>query len=493
MVVRKQSLTVYGHKFSSDRLCPLPLDLPRMNIEDAVELIDKAIAPAQLNDLQDKIFRLAWEGKSYPEIAAQTDYDAEHIKRVGASLWQKLSKALGIKVSKSNMRGALQRYVRDHPISVLPDPVSSDDIHPVGNYTVPHNFQDLTEIVNVGAFYGRAEEIATLSDWIMRERCQLVAILGMGGIGKTSLSVKLTQEIKSQFKYVIWRSLRNAPPIEDILASLIKFLSHGQALDLSDSIDKLIARLIQYLRSSRCLLIFDNFGAIFKDGELVGTHRQGYEKYGDLLHRIAESQHQSCLVLSSRDQPQEVALSESATKSVRSLYLLGLRSDAALEILRAKGLTSSESAQRRLIEIYRGNPLALNIIASSISELFAGQVEEFLKQDTLTFNSIWDMLDRQFSRSADPEKQLMYRLAINRSPISLSELNADLKPNILKKILLDALESLMKRSLIEKDATGFTQQPMVMEYITSHLSEKAIADLKTDKNSIFKSLHLDEE
>jgi MinD superfamily P-loop ATPase len=46
----------------------------------------------------------------------------------------------------------------------------------------------------------------------------------MGGIGKTALSVKLAQQIQQQFEYVIWRSLRNAPPVTDLLAELLRFL-----------------------------------------------------------------------------------------------------------------------------------------------------------------------------------------------------------------------------------------------------------------------------
>ncbi|WP_019498082.1 eIF2A-related protein [Pseudanabaena sp. PCC 6802] len=444
-----------------------------MNTETALELVDKALAPEHLTDIQETVFRFAWEGMGYPEIAVQAGYDAEHIKRVGANLWQKLTKALGRKVSKSNIRSALQRYARDRAISTSPPPVR--ELHPA----VPLNFQDLTEVVNVVTFYGRAEEIATLSDWILGDRAQLVAVLGMGGIGKTSLAVKLTQQIEEQFEYVIWRSLRNAPPIADLLASLIKFLSHGQDLDFSDSTDRKIARLMEYLRSSRCLLIFDNFESLFKDNELVGSYREGYEKYGDILHRIAEEQHQSCLVLTSRDRPEEVALSEGATTSVRSLYLSGLLSNEALEVLRAKGLSGSEASQKSLVEIYRGNPLALKIVATSIHELFAGRVEEFLEQATSAFNGIWGMLDRQFGRSTDLEKQVMSWLAINREPVALSELYEDIVPTASKRKLMEALESLVRRSLIEQSAAGFTQQPVVMEYVTDRLIENAIAELKT--------------
>jgi hypothetical protein len=47
------------------------------------------------------------------------------------------------------------------------------------------------------------------------------SIVSSGRYRKTALSVKLAQEIQGDFEYVIWRSLRESPPIEKILADLI--------------------------------------------------------------------------------------------------------------------------------------------------------------------------------------------------------------------------------------------------------------------------------
>src|SRR5262245_23436372 len=47
--------------------------------------------------------------------------------------------------------------------------------------------QDWGEAPDIGTFHGRALELATLRRWVLDDGCRLVALLGMGGIGKTAL------------------------------------------------------------------------------------------------------------------------------------------------------------------------------------------------------------------------------------------------------------------------------------------------------------------
>ncbi|GAB4199905.1 MAG: hypothetical protein Fur006_51000 [Coleofasciculaceae cyanobacterium] len=374
-----------------------------------------------------------------------------------------------------------------------------------------HLRQDWGEAVDVSAFYGRTEELAQLEQWILKERCRLIALLGMGGIGKTSLSVKLAQQIQDRFECVIWRSLRNAPPLTELLANLIQFLSSDRETDLPETVGGRISRLLDYLRSSRCLLILDNVETILSSSDSLpfkfsrevrnsypsgyasraGYYREGYEEYGELLRQVGETPHQSCLVLTSREKPKELASLEGATLPIRSFQLRGLPEVEGREIFKAKGFFSGSDAEWGvLIERYSGNPLALKIVSTAIQELFEGKIYDFLAQGTVVFGDIRELLDQQFNRLSDLEKESIYWLAINREPVLLAELRDDIVSLVSKSKLLDALESLARRGLIEKKAALFTLQPVVMEYATEKLIEEICQEIATHKIALFSSLGL---
>jgi NB-ARC domain len=149
----------------------------------------------------------------------------------------------------------------------------------------------------------------------------------MGGIGKTALAVKLAQQIQDKFEFIIWRSLRNAPTIEEILAELIQVLSGQQETNLPKQLDGRISCLLKYLRTSRCLLILDNAESILQASDSLqdnytsrmGCYRKGYEGYGQLLRCIAETWHQSCLLVTSREKPQGLSAFEGESLPVRFL------------------------------------------------------------------------------------------------------------------------------------------------------------------------------
>ncbi|AFZ28390.1 WD40 repeat-containing protein (plasmid) [Cylindrospermum stagnale PCC 7417] len=345
--------------------------------------------------------------------------------------------------------------------------------------------QDWGEAIDVSVFYGRKEELTRLKQWIVSDRCRLITLIGMGGIGKTALSVKLAELLQDEFEYIIWRSLRNAPPIHELLSDLINFFSHQREIDLPETLDGKISRLMEFLRSCRSLLILDNIESILSSEERAGGYQPGYSGYGQLIRCVGEINHQSCLVLTSREKPREISIKESINSPIRSLRLSGLTQYEGQEIIANKGFSISENQSRALVDYYGGNPLALKIVSTTIQELFDGNTAEFLQQGTIVFGDISDLLEQQFNRLSALEKQVMYWLTINREWVSISELQTDIIPDVSLKNCLETLESLQLRSLIEKNTGKFTQQPVVMEYVIDRLIVQVCEEIENGEIALF--------
>ena len=306
----------------------------------------------------------------------------------------------------------IRKSIEEWKASSLVSSSSSVNVVPAGGFD---RYQiDWGEAPLTGQFYGRENELAELQHWIVADRCRMVALLGMGGIGKTSLNVRLVEQVKDDFIYVFWRSLQNAPLLQSIMLDGIRFISNQRQTNLPEDVDSQISLLIDYLQKYRCLIVLDNVESILQAGNRAGQYRKGYEGYGKLFQRLGEAQHQSCLVLTSREKPREVVPLEGKASLVHSLQLLGLGQEEGREILQGKDLFGSEEDWAKLIQLYSGNPLALKLVSEPVREVFGGDIAGFLKEDETVLGDIHDLLDQQFQRLSQPEQEIMYWLAIER-------------------------------------------------------------------------------
>lgn len=330
---------------------------------------------------------------------------------------------------------------------------------------------DWGEMRDVTGFCGRAAELKQLRRWVTEEQRRLIAVVGLGGVGKTALLEQLTTELAHEFDAVIWRSLVNAPPIEAILRECVHFLAGSTAAGF-DTIDDGIRRLIEAMRARRCLLILDNLETLFQANASSGQYRPGYEAYGQLISSIGECVHQSCLLLTSREASSELIRLETSAAPARILRLKGMMPADVYRLLQHSPIYGDEDAWKALTRQYAGNPLALLLTAYTIQEFFDGDIAHFLREESTVFGDIRLMLDAQISRLSTLEQEAVEWLVVAREPISVDALLEWFVEPVTRSDLLSALQSLHRRSLIESQAHHFSLQNMVLEYGTERLVER---------------------
>jgi len=322
-----------------------------------------------------------------------------------------------------------------------------------------------SDSIDIAGFQGRTKELKALEQWIVKERCRLVTLLGMGGSGKTALSVKLTAQIQDQFDYVIWQSLGHAPALTSILAQILQIFSRQ-----TEPIDVSISRLLAYLRSSRCLIVLDHVDALLSSN---GHYREGYEDYKELIRQVGNSRHESCLVLTSREKPPEISVMPGKALLVRTFRLTGLTDEASIAILKAQGLAAtSQQEWRSLVKQYTGNPLLLKLAGTAIQDLCGGNITQFLKQGIFIFGEIREILDQQFNRLSHLEKQIMYWMVLNQEPLALPKLQREISSSASQQEILEAIELLKRHSMIIGDFPEFLQELVVVEYLVERLMQQ---------------------
>ncbi|MCB0085574.1 MAG: hypothetical protein KDE47_31750, partial [Caldilineaceae bacterium] len=335
---------------------------------------------------------------------------------------------------------------------------------------VGHNLSPRTKL------YGRQIELTRIQKWVIEDSCRLVGIFGIGGQGKTALASALVQalpdlstpDLSTQmptpaggFVHIIWRSLLNAPPLPEVMREWFYILSNQTVTSLPTSFDQQYSQLLAYLRSQRCLLILDNLESILQGDVYNGFYRPGYELYGQLIHHLAESEHRSCLLLTSRERPQDLTHLEEDTPAVRFLSLTGLPADAGRQMLVARGLVDDSADLDTLVDHYSGNPLALQLAADTVQSIFNGDIGAFLKAETLVFDDIRHVLDQQFARLSPLEREIMYWLATVREPLPFASLRPLLAQPSSPRLVLEAMRALQRRSLVEQFDEGFGLQNVV--------------------------------
>ncbi len=167
------------------------------------------------------------------------------------------------------------------------------------------------------------------------------------------------------------------------------------------SLERRLGLLLESLREEHVLLVLYYLEVLLEEGEGTGRVRAGYQDYGRLLRRVAQTEHQSCLLLTSREKPRDLGALEGRCTPVRSLRLDSLNAVGSRQLLAEKEVAGHTHDRERLIELYAGNPLALKILAQTIVDLFGNEIAPFLEQGEVVVGSVRELLGEHSARLAD--------------------------------------------------------------------------------------------
>ncbi|WP_261224635.1 NB-ARC domain-containing protein [Ancylothrix sp. D3o] len=426
-----------------------------------------------LDDLQKAILRGTLQGEKYSKIAQEKHCNESYVRDVGAKLWETLSKELGEKLTKSNFRSTMERLqisivshlephhnqisnvnicgeARQPPDTPNPNPKNKETSNP---QQTPNLYHDLTEMPKLGNFYNRTGELESLKTSILTEKAQLLTITGMIGMGKTAVAIKLVEDVKHEFEYVIWRSLETCPTVSQLQTNLTDFFTEAgnQTSPLP---------LMKSLQNHRCLIILDDIHYLFRRGELAGQYQPGYEDYRSFFKQIKERSHQSCFLLIGWEAPREI--SQIKNPNTPNLILIGLDTASAHQIIAEQGLESDENCLG-FIDYYQGNPLWLKTVANFLAELGLTVTEMLQSQPFLLPQYLQDILEQPLAWLSEREKQLLSLLAKEDEPLALAKLLEIAR--MPSSDLLDSLQSLYRRCWVEKTGHIYMISPLLRQYI----------------------------
>ncbi|MDB9404945.1 NACHT domain-containing protein [Microcystis aeruginosa CS-1036] len=448
-----------------------------MNITEVLQLIDERLIERDkkpLNTIQKAIFEGSWQGQSYQEIGNEYHRSESHIREEGAKLWKLLSEVLEKDIKKSTSRSVLERvYIKSLKNSniysingnnnnLCPTEntrlYNENDLNSNNNSQSESIYHDLTLAPQIIDFYDRENELATISNWVFKQNTRLIAVLGLWGIGKTTLVKRFIDLNLEQFEVVIWKSLKFPKSLDLWLNDLLNTCQK----EPKESTDNKIQELLEVLSNHKCLIVLDDFQNLFAVGQMAGNYQPEYSSYQHFLKLIAEIQHQSHFILISQEKSAEMNYLNQENSPIQCLELSGFE---AIDFLKNKGLQDGER-WLELIQLYEGNPFYLTDIAVLIKDVFDGKVNDFLAENSLVITKkMQSHLKQIFGRCSPLAQQIALELSKVDQPLSREELKNNL--DLSASDLINGLQSLQQRYLIQREQNRFQLSSIFKAYIKS--------------------------
>lgn len=439
-----------------------------MDVTEISQFADQLIFAKKgkhLDDLQKTVIAGVYEGKTYDTIAEECHRSESRVRSVGRQLWKLLSESLGEDINKYNFCWTIERAINSQLINIVNGDVNyyhdkTQEFSEKGEKIIDNeSYYDLTLAPSIIKFYNRETELEALSKWILNQNISLISVLGLSGLGKTTLVKKFIDLNLEHFEVIIWKNLKFPKSLDLLVDDLLITCQQEAKETLDDKLNQLFAIFTQ----KRCLIILDDVQNIFITGQLAGQYQPEYQDYQKFFTMITTTEHQSNIVLISQEKCSEMHCLDPQLYPIKCLELSGLHDTSILD---NTGLNNQDN-WLKLIQLYEGNLIYLKDIISLIQDVYDGEVAEFLAENNLVISrNMQSHFNNLFNRLSLIEQQITLELSKLNQPISRADLKQKLSLSSVD--FVNSLQSLQQRYLVTKikeEKILFELSPVFKEYV----------------------------
>ncbi len=424
-----------------------------MKFETVVLKLDQIVTEKtklELSNREKEILETDWKDSTYEQMAIDKNLTVNYIKgHLAPLLWHRLSVALDASVNKKNWKeivlDKLSKQAQNSGLSRI------NFLNSFGEDGDPEKSLGLINSPDISYFSSKNSQIGVIKKSVEDKSSRVILLSGMTGMGKTVMATKIYKEIEKEnsrgFKQMYWFSFDKPVTLIILLTFLQKSLNNNETSEELNINDQ-ISLVISLLRKNPYLLVLDQVDSLLKDQEIAGKYQEEYEDYQLFFKRVSEEYHQSCLVITSRENLAQINSLAGSNSPVRHFRLEGLSSEELKEMMQKRMIRADTEQIKTLIDYYNGNPLCLRLAVAFIAEVCDRSVAEFLELETLTCGGIDDIAKQHYEHLSEPEKNLVKFLAEADKFLTLREI-ITLNKSTSKLDLLGIVESLKKRSLLE--------------------------------------------
>ena len=298
-------------------------------------------------------------------------------------------------------------------------------------------------------FIGRKTEMEIINNALTNDECKIITIYGIAGIGKTTLAVKLLNELYDESS-LFWYRFHEWDTVRNLLTALSRFLEKfgrtqvrdylesNQNIDMTD-----VGELLETeLKDLNALLFFDDFHKI--NEQIIDL----FTLFREILERITGVRF---LVFSRSFVPIYDRRDVLIKQLITELELSGLNEKESKELLEHRNIK-----MKNFKEIYKftdGHPLSLELLDPEVDLHEQSNINLYLEEEVL-------------ARLSLREKSLLKIASVFRYPVPAEGLFIYEKAQFNR----ETLSHLARKSLIKESREGYEVHDLIHDFFYSYLT-----------------------